>query len=136
MSTQIAWEAKLCLPSRRQRLSTSRIGGCNSHKQQARQLHTGALTYNRAGHLQCQAAADTPGTSDNRPLRSPDISLLSPELQQEWCVNRNIHLGAIKVKPQSNIKAVWQCDNCPAGQPHVWTAIVGKRTRGSRPILL
>ena len=41
-----------------------------------------------------------------------------------------MHLGAIRVKPQSHIRAVWQCDKCPAGHPHIWTAIVAGRTRG------
>ncbi|KAL3150086.1 hypothetical protein ABBQ38_013428 [Trebouxia sp. C0009 RCD-2024] len=122
MSTQLAWEAKLCLPTR--------VNGCNSHKRQARQLHTGALTYNRAGDLQCQATAHKPCQSDNRPPRSPDISLLSPELQQQWHVDSNMHLGAIQVKPNSQHKAVWQGDQCPAGQPHIWTARVATRTRG------
>ena len=56
--------------------------------------------------------------------------MLSPELQQQWDVERNMHLGAIKAKPQSNIKVVWQCDKCPAGQPHIWTATIQARTRG------
>ena len=43
-----------------------------------------------------------------------------------------MHLGAIKVKPQSGIRAVWQCDKCPAGQPHIWTAGVQHRTRGTQ----
>ncbi|KAL3144775.1 hypothetical protein ABBQ38_001889 [Trebouxia sp. C0009 RCD-2024] len=58
--------------------------------------------------------------------------MLRPELQQQWNDNGNTRLGAIKVKPQSNIKAVWQCNKCPAGQPHVWTAVVGSRTRGAQ----
>ena len=55
--------------------------------------------------------------------------MLSPELQQQWHVEGNKLLGALKVKPNSNIKAVWQCDKCPAGQPHIWTATVANRTR-------
>ena len=43
-----------------------------------------------------------------------------------------MHLGAIRVKPQSNLRVVWRCDKCPAGQPHVWTAVVQKRTQGTR----
>ena len=58
--------------------------------------------------------------------------MLSPELQQQWDVERNMHLGAIRVKPQSKLKVVWQCDKCPAGQPHIWTAIVQLRTRGTQ----
>ena len=40
-----------------------------------------------------------------------------------------MHLGSIRVKLQSNIKAVWQCDKCPAGQPHIWAAGVKDRTQ-------
>ncbi|KAL3144677.1 hypothetical protein ABBQ38_001805 [Trebouxia sp. C0009 RCD-2024] len=43
-----------------------------------------------------------------------------------------MHLGAIKVKPRSGIRAVWSCDKCPAGQPHVWATIVANRTRGTK----
>ena len=77
-----------------------------------------------AGYVQCQAKAKQPG--------SLDISLFSPQLQQQWDAQRNLPLGAIKVKPQSEIKAVWQCDKCPAGQPHAWTAIVKSRTKGAK----
>ncbi|KAL3144767.1 hypothetical protein ABBQ38_001882 [Trebouxia sp. C0009 RCD-2024] len=69
---------------------------------------------------------------DGTPPVSPDISMLSPDLQHQWHVDSNRHLGAIKLKPQSNIKAVWHCDKCPAGQPHVWTAVGADRTRGSQ----
>ncbi|KAL3144807.1 hypothetical protein ABBQ38_001916 [Trebouxia sp. C0009 RCD-2024] len=58
--------------------------------------------------------------------------MLSPELQQQWHVDSNRHLGAVKVKPGSAIEAVWQCNKCPAGQPHVWTALVYSRTRGTQ----
>ncbi|KAL3144718.1 hypothetical protein ABBQ38_001842 [Trebouxia sp. C0009 RCD-2024] len=66
------------------------------------------------------------------PVLSPDVSLLNPELQQQWHVDRNMHLGAIKVKPHSRTKAVWSCNKCPAGQPHVWKAGISDRTRGTR----
>ena len=62
---------------------------------------------------------------------SPDISMLSPVLRQQWHVEGNMHLGPIKVKPHSNIKAVWYCIKCPAGQPHMWTARVQDRTLGT-----
>ena len=85
-----------------------------------------------AGPMQCQLTADKPGPSKDRLSESPDISLLEPQLQQQWHVKRNMHLGAIKVKPQSNIKAVRHCINCPAGQPHIWTAVVAERTQGAQ----
>ena len=58
--------------------------------------------------------------------------MLSKELQEQWHVNANKRLGPIKVKPQSNIKAVWQCSECPAGQPHIWTAYVHSRKHGAQ----
>ena len=62
----------------------------------------------------------------------PDISMLSPELQQQWHVTRNMYLGPITLKPQSQIKAVWQCSMCTAGQPHVWTTKVANRAHGTQ----
>ena len=58
--------------------------------------------------------------------------MLSKELQEQWHVNANERLGPGKVTPGSGIMAVWQCNECPAGQPHVWKATVGSRTRGAR----
>ena len=85
-----------------------------------------------AGQVQCQANAKQLGQSKYMQPGSPDISLLSPDLQQQWNVERNLHLGAVKVTPQNGIKAVWKCNKCPAGQPHIWTAAVYSRTRGSQ----
>ena len=70
--------------------------------------------------------------SDDRLPESPGISWLSPELQQQWHVEGNMHLAAIKVKPQSNVKAVWHCNKCPAGEPHICTARVQSRTQGAQ----
>ena len=58
--------------------------------------------------------------------------MLDLELQQQWHVDKNMHLGPIKIRPHSSFKAVWQCKKCPAGQPHVWTARVRDRTRGTQ----
>ena len=58
--------------------------------------------------------------------------MLSKELQQQWHVDRNKHLGPMTVKPHSQVKAVWLCSKCPAGQPHVWTTVVASRTRGAQ----
>ena len=43
-----------------------------------------------------------------------------------------MHLGSIRVKPQSSIKAVWECNKCPAGQLHIWAAWVHNRSRGKQ----
>ena len=84
-----------------------------------------------AGHLQSQATAVGPAQPSHSPPGSPDISLLSSQLQQQWDVNGNMHLGAVKIKPNSRIRAVWRCNKCPAGQPHIWTAYVYSRIRGT-----
>ena len=85
-----------------------------------------------AGCVQCEATAVKPPHPYDRLPGSPDISMLNPPLQQQWDAERNMHLGAIRVKPQSHIRAVWHCDKCPAGQPHIWTTTVQSRTRGTQ----
>jgi len=62
----------------------------------------------------------------------PDISQLSPQLQQEWHPDNNALLGGIKFKPHSNKKVFWSCPNCPAGCPHIWQATVSSRTGGAK----
>ncbi|KAA6421196.1 MAG: hypothetical protein FRX49_08895 [Trebouxia sp. A1-2] len=62
----------------------------------------------------------------------PDISELSPQLQQEWHPDNNALLGGIKVKPGSGRRVMWSCPNCPAGCPHIWKTSVSKRTRGTK----
>ncbi|KAL3143820.1 hypothetical protein ABBQ32_003647 [Trebouxia sp. C0010 RCD-2024] len=91
-----------------------------------------ALAVDRAGVPGCHAIVRQPEQTDYRPPAPPDISLLSSELQQQWHVDRNMHLGAIKVRPCSTIMAVWKCSKCPAGQPHVWTTSVVNRRPGSK----
>ena len=62
----------------------------------------------------------------------PDISQLSPQLQQEWHPDNNAVLGGIKVTPHSSLKVMWSCPNCPAGCPHIWQATVSSRSGGSK----
>ncbi len=62
----------------------------------------------------------------------PDISELSPQLQQEWHPDNNALLGGIKVKPHSSRRVTWSCPNCPAGCPHIWETRVSDRTRGTK----
>ncbi|KAL3144713.1 hypothetical protein ABBQ38_001838 [Trebouxia sp. C0009 RCD-2024] len=95
----------------------------HSQKLQTPGLQQGAPKFSTAG---------TTSRFDKGPPESPDISLLSPELQQQWHVDRNMHLGAVKVTPYSTVKAVWKCDHCPAGQPHVWTTAVRSRRKGTK----
>ncbi len=62
----------------------------------------------------------------------PDISQLSPQLQQEWHPDNNALLGGIEIKPHSSRKVLWLCPNCPAGHPHIWQAKVSSRTEGTK----
>ena len=57
----------------------------------------------------------------------PDISLLRPELQQQWHHARNEHLGDRKVSASSRLSVWWSCDKCPCGFLHEWLASVGHR---------
>ena len=61
----------------------------------------------------------------------PDISLLDPTLQQQWDHAANAHLGKIVIKPYSNQKVWWTCDQCPDGHLHSWSAAVSGRSLGS-----
>ena len=63
---------------------------------------------------------------------TPDISALSPQLQREWHPDNNFLVGDKVVKPQSNFRAKWECKYCPAGKPHIFSAIVQSRTNGSK----
>ncbi|DBA90888.1 TPA: hypothetical protein ACH3X2_004258 [Trebouxia sp. C0005] len=61
----------------------------------------------------------------------PDISLLTEELQGQWLEESNRHVGHILIRPWSNRKVWWACDQCPDGFPHIWVAAVHDRTRGT-----
>ncbi|DBA98647.1 TPA: hypothetical protein ACH3X1_014431 [Trebouxia sp. C0004] len=61
----------------------------------------------------------------------PIISLLAKGLQAQWHEDRNMHLGNSVIRPHSNHKVWWSCDQCPDNLPHVWEARVDKRVRGT-----
>ncbi len=60
----------------------------------------------------------------------PNISLLADELQKQWHDRHNKLLGNILIRPGSNRKVCWLCDQCPDGLPHIWQATVLDRTYG------
>jgi len=82
----------------------------------------------------CNTTAARPQKQQGNRLKLglPDISELSPQLQQEWHPDNNALLGGIKVKPGSGRRVTWSCPNCPAGCPHIWKTSVNNRTRGSK----
>jgi len=62
--------------------------------------------------------------------KGPNTSLLADELQKQWHDRLNMHLGNILIRPASNRKVWWSCDQCPDNFPHIWDAIVKDRTYG------
>ena len=64
--------------------------------------------------------------------QGPDISRLHPLLQRQWDHAKNLHLGNIVITPGMRQKCCWKCDECPAGHPHDWQAMVHSRTTGTR----
>jgi len=92
-------------------------------------------------HMQCCVAGHAYGISDSTDSKSqqqsqqpdeigPNISLLPQELQGQWHEQLNGHLGSIVIKPYSNRKVWWSCDQCPDNLPHVWAATVNSRSYG------
>ena len=63
--------------------------------------------------------------------KGPIISRIDPVLQQQWDHAANAHLGPIDIKPYSNKKVWWICDQCPDGYLHRWEANVANRSNGS-----
>ena len=68
----------------------------------------------------CNQALDPPSAG-------PDISLLSPELQQQWHHANNQHLGDRKILAGCRLHVWWSCDQCPCTLPHEWSAAVTDR---------
>ena len=61
----------------------------------------------------------------------PNITLLSEELQGQWHEELNRYLGNIVIKPYSQHKVWWSCDQCPEGLSHDWEAYVYSRSQGT-----
>ena len=61
----------------------------------------------------------------------PKVRLLVDELQKQWHDRLNMHLGNILIRPGSNRKVWWSCDQCPDSLPHIWEATVARRTQGT-----
>ena len=63
--------------------------------------------------------------------QGPDLSLLSPRLEQEWDYENNQHLDNVQIKPHSNKLCTWICPEGTADDPHCWDARVADRTCGT-----
>ncbi len=63
--------------------------------------------------------------------KGPKTSLLADELQKQWHEKLNMHLGNIVIRPGSDRKVWWSCDQCPDSLPHIWEASVRHRTYGT-----
>ncbi|KAA6421106.1 MAG: hypothetical protein FRX49_09016 [Trebouxia sp. A1-2] len=61
--------------------------------------------------------------------KGPNISLLADELQKQWHGKLNMHLGNVLIRPTSNRKVWWSCDQCPDGFQHDWEAALKSRTK-------
>ena len=59
-----------------------------------------------------------------------DLSLLNPALHVQWHPVMNTHLTGVVIKPFSNRKVWWMCDQCPDGHPDEWEARVNDRSQG------
>ena len=77
------------------------------------------------------------GSADRMPQQQslqldsgPNISLLADKLQNRWREKLNMHLGNSLIRPCSNRKVGWSCDQCPDGLPHVCQATVSNRRYG------
>ncbi|KAL3143834.1 hypothetical protein ABBQ32_003660 [Trebouxia sp. C0010 RCD-2024] len=68
----------------------------NTYQLHTRWLQLETLALSTAGHSRGQSTAQAASQLHNESPTSPDISMLSPELQQQWHVDKNMHLGAIK----------------------------------------
>jgi len=60
----------------------------------------------------------------------PNTSLLAGELQKQWHAKLNRHIGNTVIRPGSDRKVWWSCDQCPDSFPHIWQATVKNSTYG------
>ena len=76
------------------------------------------------------SAGSMPQRQSQQLNKRPNTSMLADELQKQWHAKLNMHLGNILVRPGSDRKVWWSCDQCPDGLSHIWEATVLNRTYG------
>ncbi|KAL3151038.1 hypothetical protein ABBQ38_012907 [Trebouxia sp. C0009 RCD-2024] len=71
-------------------------------------------------------------STQGQPIKQegPDVSLLDPVLRQQWNYAVNAHLGKAVIKPHSDQKVWWTCNECPDRHLHSWLARVRGRSCG------
>jgi len=81
--------------------------------------------------LQPQSQSQLKSQSQSQPQpqqNGPDLSKLSPRLQQHFDHVQNVHLGNIVIAKFSATPVAWSCDQCPSGYPHKWIQTPNRRT--------
>ncbi|KAL3153715.1 hypothetical protein ABBQ32_013311 [Trebouxia sp. C0010 RCD-2024] len=85
-----------------------------------------------ACHRHCQVCCDACQSqiAHVNQQEGPDIRNLLQLLQKQWDHAANAQLGNTVIKPYSNMKVSWICDQCSDGHVHSWSAPVSNRSRG------
>ncbi len=67
-----------------------------------------------------QQSANNQQSQSQSQQTGPDLSKLSPRLQQQFDIVQNAHIGKVVIAKSSSIQVAWSCDQCPSGYPHKW----------------
>jgi len=96
---------------------------------QLRALHAVTGSQNQETASPQQSSNDQQSQSQPQSQQNgPDLSKLSPRLQQQFDRVQNAHLGNIVIAKFSALQVAWSCDQCPNGYPHKWVQKPSIRT--------
>ena len=65
------------------------------------------------------------------PCHPADTAQLVDCSWQEWGHVLNAHIRIAVIRPKSNRKGWWRCDQCPSGHLHSWLGTFSQRSKGS-----
>ena len=74
-----------------------------------------------------QQSANNQQSRSQSQQTGPDLSKLSPRLQQQFDHIQNAHLGDVVIAKFSRIQVAWSCDQCPSGYLHKWVQTPNNR---------